>query len=100
METTKQRIVLYTQATKYDFQNVFTIQTQIFKSTTSDDRLVIDICEQEVEMSVPIIDEKELTQEHINQLQEQIEQEKQNSFMKLKYLEDKVKMLLCIEGGQ
>ena len=99
MKTTKQKITVYTQAYKYDWQNDFTISNQFFKDKTDDNKIVIDLCEQEVEIDMPDLDVKALTQEHVNQLQEQIEQEKQNSFMKVKRLEDKVKMLLCIEGS-
>jgi len=99
MKTTKKKIIIYIQAYKYDFQDGFTISNQFFKDTTSDNRIVIDLYEQEVEIDIPDLDVKALTQEHVNQLQEQIEQEKQNSFMKVKHLEDKVKMLLCIENN-
>lgn len=99
MKTTKQKITVYTQAYKYAWQNDFTISNQFFKDKTDDNKIVIDLCEQEIEIDVPDLDVKALTQEHVNQLQEQIEQEKQNSFMKVKRLEDKVKMLLCIEGS-
>jgi hypothetical protein len=100
MNTTKQKITIYTQAQKYDFQNGFDVTHSTYKSKTSSDMVVVDLCESEVEINMPVIDEKVLTQAHVQQLQEQIAQEKQDSFQKVKRLEDKVKMLLCIEGGQ
>ena len=100
MKTTKQKITIYTQAIKYDWDNDFSVQHFTFHAKTTSDQVVIDLCENEVEINIPAADDKTLTMAHVQQLQEQITQEKQNSFQKVKRLEDKVKMLLCIEGGQ
>jgi hypothetical protein len=88
---------LFVQATKYSFESDFSISVNAFQAKTERDQVVIDICQHEIELDVPDMDENSLTLAHIEQLQKMRVQVLADNHIRLQKLDEQIASLQAIE---
>ena len=103
MET--KEVKLYVMAIKrtYDIEFeilVSTYDSKIHEMSNGAGSVVIPLSEVTIEVPIPDIDPKQLNAEHIKQLEIQMKEEKNASYIRIKAIEEKIQSLLCIEQGE
>ncbi len=97
----KTKVILYIQAVKWvcDFgDNAFNISVTSYKRESDENHIVIDIDEQEVEIDVPEVSQKDLTIAHIEQLKGIKVKFQAEAHMKIKSIDEQIENLLSIEN--
>ena len=97
MNKETRKVKLYVQAEKWINQQDFEINVSTYPRSSCEHYTVIDISEVTVDVPVPAIDEKQLTQEEVKQLQAVIQKEKADSFVRVTAIEEKIQSLLSLE---
>ena len=97
MNKETRKVKLYVQAVKWNHSKEFSVDVSCYNRTSCEHYTVIDISEVTVDVPVPAIDEKQLTQEEVKQLQAVIQKEKADSFVRITAIEEKIQSLLSLE---
>ena len=94
----KKQITVYTQAVKWlIFSEVFEIEHNTVKRQPNKDLLVVDICEQAVEIELSDnIESMNFDDKEVEQLQKQKEELNAEHHMRVKALDDKIASLQSI----
>lgn len=88
---------LFVQAEKYSFESKFTIAVNGWQNKTDASTVVIDICQHEIELDIPDVDENSLTMLHIKHLQEMRVQVLADNQIRLQKLDEQIASLQAIE---
>ena len=97
MKHEMKKVKLYVQAVKWDWDDEFKIQVNSFHPVSSDNCIFVDLSEVEIEIEVPLVNEKQLQMEEIKHLQSIIEKEKADSYVRVTAIEEKIQSLLSLE---
>ena len=96
----KKEITIYTQASKWSFQDKFEIEHSTFKGSTDERVIYIDLNEQVVEIDIPGGLEDLMVNAEILELEKMRDKIKADSIVKINQIEDKIQSLLSIENKQ
>ena len=97
MKNEIKKVKLYVQAVKWAWDDKFAVQVNSFRADSLDNRMVVELSEVEIEIEVPLINEKQLQMEEIKHLQSIIEKEKADSYVRVTAIEEKIQSLLSLE---
>lgn len=94
----KKQVTIYTQAIKWlIFSDVFEIEHSTAKRQSCKDLLVVDICEQVVDIELPDnIESMNFDDKEVEQLQKQKEELNTEHHMKVKAIDEKIASLQAI----
>lgn len=94
----KKQVTIYTQAIKWlIFSDTFEIEHNTVKRQPSKDLVVVDICEQDIEIELPDnIESMNFDDEEVEQLQKQKEELNAEHHMRVKALDEKIASLQSI----
>jgi hypothetical protein len=90
-------VKLYVQAVKWQSSTKWEIEIASVPFSSCDFRTVVQLSEVTVEVQIPDIDEKQLTLEEVKQLEQAITQEKNESYVRVKAIEEKIQSLLALD---
>lgn len=96
----KKEITIYTQASKWSFQQDMTIKHSTNKGTTDGSCMYIDLNKQVVEIDIPDGLEDLMVSAEISELEKMRDKIKADSVVKVNAIDDKIKSLLSIENKQ
>lgn len=88
---------IYIQAEKYTWESEFKIALNTFHSKSSENAIVIDIDQVEVDIDVPGFTQEQFTNGHVEQLRKIKEELKADTHMKIQSLDDQIESLLALE---
>ena len=91
------KVKLYIQASKYSFQDEFTVSASCYRSQSCESSVVIDVDEVEVDIDVPEFTQEQFTNGHVDQLRIIKEKLKADTHLKIKSLDEQIESLLAIE---
>jgi|VirMetMinimDraft_7_1064189.scaffolds.fasta_scaffold400518_2 hypothetical protein len=91
------KVKLYIQASKYSFQDEFSVSVSCYKSTSDARNVIIDIDELEIDVDVPEFTQEQFTSGHVEQLRIIKEKLKADTHLKIKSLDEQIESLLAIE---
>ena len=91
------KVKLYIQASKYSFQDEFSVKVSCYKSQSCESSVVIDVDEVEVDIDIPEFTQEQFTNGHVEQLRLIKEKLKADTHLKIKSLDEQIESLLAIE---
>ena len=91
------KVKLYIQASKYSFQDEFTVNASCYRSQSCESSVVIDVDEVEVDIDIPEFTQEQFTNGHVEQLRLIKEKLKADTHLKIKSLDEQIESLLAIE---
>ncbi len=91
-------ITLYTYASKYSFENDFSINTSTYLRESDFDQVIVPISEIEVTIPIPEVTQEQLVNGEIEQLKSNIKAEQERAYKKVKFWEDRISKLQAIES--
>ena len=97
MKRQPRKLTLYIRAEKPCYGSEFEITVSSYMSESDRYSTVIPLETVEVEVNVPVLDIKTLTLKEIEQLQELIQKEKNESHMRVNAIKEKIQNLQCLE---
>lgn len=96
----KKEITIYTQASKWSFQDDFEVKHSTVKCRTDEGSIYIDLNEQVIEIDIPDGLEDLMVSAEISELEKMRDKIKADSIVKINSIEDKIQSLLSIENKQ
>lgn len=96
----KKEITIYTQASKWSFQDKFEIIHSTRKNSTNESCIYINLNEQVVEIDIPDGLEDLMVNTEISELEKMRDKIKADSIVKINRIDDKIQSLLSIENKQ
>ena len=96
----KQKIIIYTQATKWHSSENFEISHSTFEYQSDEYKLAFTINVQEVEIEAIDVDKNKLTEAHIHHLKNLKQQVKAEAEVKLNSLDEQISTLLCLDNKE
>ena len=97
MNKETRKVRLYVQAIKWINSKEFKIEVGCYSKTSCEHYTIIDISEVTVDVPIPAVNEKQLTQAEVKQLQAIIQKEKADSFVRITAIEERIQSLLSLE---
>lgn len=94
----KTKLYCYYYKWNWDTEYVFGVSNS-YAPQNSDNRIVIPLCEREVDIDLPEVDNKTLTLAEVERLQQQIQKEQAESHKRIVDLQDRINSLLAIESS-
>ena len=98
MKTEKKNITLYIQATKFEWEKVWNYDIQTFVRKTDTNQMFELLKEINLEIDVPVIDQKSMSLQEIEQLRDQIKKVDAEAQMQKNAIEERIQSLLAIEA--
>lgn len=90
-------VKLYVQAVKWMSQDEFKVEVSTYKRESCEYFVIVDLPEVTVDIEIPDVDAKQLDTEHIKQLEIQMQEEKDDSYVRVKAIEEKIQSLRVLE---
>lgn len=91
------KVKLYIQASKYSFQDEFSVSVSCYKSKSDARNVIIDIDELEIDVDVPEFTQEQFISGHVEQLRIIKEKLKADTHLQIKSLDEQIESLLAIE---
>ena len=92
------KLKIYTYATKYSFEDKFTISYGTYLPQTENERVVIPISDIEVNIPAVEVTQEQLVNGEIEQIKTLIKEEQEKSFRKQKFWEERIGNLQALES--
>ena len=98
MKTEKKTVTLYVHAKKFNWDNVWDYDIHTFVRTTDTTQMFELLKEINLEIEVPVIDQKSMSLQEIEQLRDQIKKVDAEAQMQKNAIEERIQSLLAIEA--
>lgn len=94
----KEIVKIYTYAHKWSFEPNYEIRNTTYMPDCEVDRVVVPICEHEITVDIPEIDESKIMQAQVDQLKLMRKEVIAENHIRLKKIDDDIAKLMCLES--